>query len=373
MDYQLVEVSIELTRACKLACMHCSSEGGVVMPNELAPGEVISILDQARELGATVVSFSGGDPILDSNISEYVGYAAGVGFEKILLYTEGVFSVESGDVPYMQPFITTFQERWQVLDALVNSAGNKLTVIFSLHSHEPATHDYITQVVGSYYAVVDNIRELRIYPNIGVEVHMVPMRPNMRHIPQVRDMCADLGVHKMSVLRFVPQGRGKHYLDQLGMTVEMFAEMQHIISNEMMREHPVKLRIGCPINFVHTIRDDIHEKLYPCHAGKDLILVRPDGVVHPCAAWKTLPADDNIRTRTLEEIWHTGTVFKALRAWHEYMYKSVKGLCRKCGYQSSCHSGCPAQRLHATGAASMEMLSVDMPDPLCPMLIKHKR
>lgn len=371
LDYQLEEISIELTRECMLQCIHCSSDGGCAMPNELTSDEIISILTQARELGATVVSFSGGDPILASDVTDYVHHAASLGYERILFYTEGVFDIFIGEL-YQQGFISTFVENWDFLDRLVAVGGDALTVIFSLHSYKPATHDYITAIPGSFYAVIDNIHELR-RRGVDVEVHMVPMRPNYKDIPMLRDMCADIGVHKMSVLRFVPQGRGKLYTDQLDMTVEMFAEMQNIIKHELEMSHVVALRAGCPINFLHTIDDDIAKKINPCHAGKDLILVRPDGVVHPCAAWKTLPAEDNIRTSSLREIWEHGRVFDALRRWHEGGYAKVVGLCSKCGYQDSCKNGCPAQRLHACAATSMDGLYKPLPDPLCPMKLGKKR
>jgi len=196
---------------------------------------------------------------------------------------------------------------------------------------------------------------------------MVPMLPNWRHIPYVRDVCAGLGVSKMSLLRFVPQGRGLINIEQLGMTVPQFAVMQHMISKEVEANHLVSLRVGCPLDFRHAI-GMFDTKQHPCHAGEDLILVRPDGMVHPCAAWKTLPADDNVRDRSLKDIWEHGSAFTTLRSWHEGDWKHVKGQCASCKYQSSCKNGCPAQRLHAyTDTKTFDDLFTPLPDPLCPL------
>lgn len=371
MNYQLEEISIELTRACCLKCIHCSSEGGRPMLDELTREEVISILTQARALGATVASFSGGDPVIAHHVLEYLAVANELGYKRILFYTEGVLDVMDSDFDD-GIYIHTLAENYHFMDELIAAGGDALTVICSLHSHKPVVHDYITGVEGSFHAVVENILELRRL-DIPVEVHMVPMLPNYKDISKLRDYCAELGVLKLSLLRYVPQGRGKNYDDQLRITEKMFVEIQHTISKELARNHPVALRAGCPINFLHTIDDTITEKIHPCHAGTDLILVRPDGTVHPCAAWKTLPADDNVRQRTLQDIWEHGRIFNALRAWHEYKYEMVGGLCKKCGYQDSCRNGCPAQRLHAVGATSMDWLYLsNVPDPLCPMRLRKE-
>jgi radical SAM protein with 4Fe4S-binding SPASM domain len=197
-----------------------------------------------------------------------------------------------------------------------------------------------------------------------VEIHMVPMKPNFKHITPLRDLCAEIGVKKMSLLRFVPQTRGRANVDELGMTKMEFIQMQMIIAEEFAREHPVQLRAGCPIDFRHAI-GALPKKAKPCHAGDDLILVRPNGAVHPCAAWKSLPSDSNVRDHSLNDIWYSSHTFNAIREFKETGYTMVSG-CAACTFLDSCQTGCPAQRLHAYGNKSMEDLYLACSDPLCP-------
>lgn len=205
---------------------------------------------------------------------------------------------------------------------------------------------------------------------------MVTMSPNWAHLSDVRDLLGDLGAKKMSCLRFVPQTRGKKNKDFLAMDKQEFARMQFLFDQELARVHPVELRLGCPIDFRHGIGLQ-DEKSKPCHAGDDLILVRPNGNVHPCAAWKSLPVDTNVRNFTLREIWENSEVFNAIRLFktgralgdielQEPGYTSVGGACARCDLLHSCITGCPAQRLHAYDGRGMEGLYVPFSDPLCP-------
>jgi radical SAM protein with 4Fe4S-binding SPASM domain len=374
-DYQLEEISIELSNRCLMQCIMCSSGSTPkAYPNELHPGEINRIMREARELGATTISFSGGDPILlGCHLVEYIKDAHRLRYERILLYTTGLTDVCS------KSFVETplhFGISTHMLRELVHI--RQLVIIFSLHSHRPEVNDYIMGREGAFRLIIGNISMCK---DLGFQVwvHMVPMLPNWRHARQVHYLCNRLGVSKMSMLRFVPQTRGADANRALSMTVKEFAEMQ-IMMDEMAEYHNVdshmqhtELRYGCPIEFRHTVCDDYDRKLKPCHAGTDLILVRPRGDVHPCAAWKSLPETDNVRDKSLADIWENGVVFQALRHYREEGWKTIKGVCTSCKYQSSCKSGCPAQRMHAFKLIGMrpdsciDDLYIDTPDPLCPV------
>jgi radical SAM protein with 4Fe4S-binding SPASM domain len=165
-------------------------------------------------------------------------------------------------------------------------------------------------------------------------------------------------------LRFVPQTRGKVNKSVLDMDKMDFIKMQMIIDEEFKRPHSVQLRAGCPIDFRHAI-GALPQKAKPCHAGDDLILIRPNGAVHPCAAWKSLPSDSNVRFDSLLDIWETSHTFTAIRDFKNTGFMMVGG-CASCTTLDSCKTGCPAQRLHAYGNKSMDDLHLACSDPLCP-------
>ena len=207
---------------------------------------------------------------------------------------------------------------------------------------------------------------------------MVPMLPNWDHITQMLQLCDGLGVDRMSCLRFVPQTRGRNSRMKLSLHPHEFMQMQKDFVALLAENYKCQLRLGCPIDFRHTVDNSMTAKAKPCHAGKDLILVRPQGDVHPCAAWKTLPDTDNVRNSSLTEIWHNSAIFNELRTYHEGKYLErldTEGhgcMCRNCRYRESCLSGCLAQRLHWLSYVENRDVGIDgiyetFADPLCPI------
>lgn len=367
-----------------MRCIHCSSGSTPTSDRGLSIPVIMDLMRQARELGATVVSFSGGDPFVLPDIgTSLVEAAYHLGFEDILYYTTGIRSMMY--LPIGEDAYLTEPDSWRggiLSDFSIHRFDrfmDRLTVIFSLHSHIPTVNDYIMGVPGAFFHIYYNIQGLVDY-GYKVNVHMVPMLPNWDHAIQLRNLCANLGVSKMSMLRFVPQTRGRLNNRKLALNAEEFYQMQ-IMMDYMLREpdpsmpsdpHPVDIRLGCPIDFRHTVIPTIESKVHPCHAGTDLMLVRPDGDVHPCAAWKTLPNNENIYKHSLKEIWENGHIFTAIREFREDGYKDLSGDCRDCTFVESCKSGCLAQRLHNVAIADgrepsiNDLLGYDA-DPLCLM------
>lgn len=375
MEYTVKELSIELSNKCMMRCIHCSS-GSMprALPGELEHDEIIRLIKEARGLGATVLSLSGGDPIVldQSAVQEYVHSAKELGYDQVLYYTTGLRGYDNyGLVGLMDGDLRMWDAYRDVL-----------TFIFSLHSHVATVNDYIMNVSGAWKMVVNNIKTT-VRNRYATEIHMVPMLPNWDHVRGMLNLSEQLRVDKLSCLRFVPQTRGRAMRSRLNLRKYEFERMQEdfkaLVSDLWKGE--VALRLGCPIDFRHTVDKDMAEKAKPCHAGKDLILVRPQGDVHPCAAWKTLPNTDNIRNSSLAEIWQESVIFNELRAYHEGKYMeelSASTLdksdwrCRSCRYAPSCMSGCPAQRLHWLSyyyGISVEINDIYRPlaDPLCPL------
>lgn len=344
---QLVELSIEVTNKCPLACIHCSSGSSPeAMPNELGMYEHLDLISQAKKMGATVLSLSGGEPLVCDHTLVLALGATHLGYERILLYTTGHHL--QGDYVWEHHLIDDFLE------------VPNLTWIFSLHSRDCALND---KIMGRENAATHIKTSIKYLTERGadVEVHMVPMAIN-RDIVGMRDLCEIMGVKKLSLLRFVPQTRGYDNQDELLMDKEQFAYMQWAMHATSEYPHTVPLRMGCPIDFRHTV-GLVPAKQSPCHAGDDLILVRPEGDAHPCAAWKSLPCDVNVREHTLEYIFYESKVFKAIREFKAGGYYEVES-CQNCKYLRTCMAGCPAQRLQAYGK-TLGVLYTAPGDPLC--------
>lgn len=360
------------------------------------PALAKDLIHQAKRLGATTLSLSGGDPLVYPYSFELIALAESIGYERVLFYTSGLYKLipaipitehwasvySTRNMPASPMPLAMLQERYGralpdsiAYETFKHRDDFEFVVIFSMHSALPTCHDYIMGVQGAWYNMMVMMNTLIMAFGTTVEVHTVPMAPcihSYRDLDLIRDLLAKIGVQKMSLLRFVPQTRGRTYRDVLELPKSVFTKLQAWVHKTQADDHPVEVRIGCPFDYRHAL-DLLDGKAKPCHAGHDLLLVRPNGDVHPCAAWKTLTRS-NVNDQSLKEILLESETFVALRELHvraaNGSLKNVSLGCATCPYLTSCAGGCPAQRLHQAESTNVTDLLFDqgsgMRDHGCP-------
>ncbi|MGM8888583.1 radical SAM protein, partial [Psychrobacter sp. 1U2] len=71
----------ELTYRCPLQCPYCSNPLDYAQyQEELTTDEWYDVFDQARQMGAVQLGFSGGEPLVRKDLEELVAYAHDKGF-----------------------------------------------------------------------------------------------------------------------------------------------------------------------------------------------------------------------------------------------------------------------------------------------------
>ena len=98
----------ELTFACPVQCSYCSNplELSASRKNELSTEEWVRVMRQARKLGAVQLGFSGGEPLVRTDLEELVVEAKSLGYyinlitSSIGLTTENNQTKRSGSWPY---------------------------------------------------------------------------------------------------------------------------------------------------------------------------------------------------------------------------------------------------------------------------------
>ncbi len=329
MEYQLKETSIELTNECRLKCIHCSSDAGDKKENELSWFEIKDIIKQSKELGASVISLSGGDPILHPDLFQIMNKIADCDMN-ILLYTSGItgcryYGINSINRSIMMNIRSIFTDT------------KDSVIIFSVEGNREH-HDLITGFEGSFNATlraITNAKDL----GINVNLHFTPMRQNINDIDDFFRLAELLEVDKVSLLRLVKQGRSLE--NDCMITPFQFMELQEKLYNYNGK---VKVRVGCPLSSFHLLG---YEEYRPfCHAGSDLLLIRPDGDVHFCAACKNCGdmSLGNIREKSLEDIWHNSSILKMVRDYNSNPL-NAKGFCTDCPQKCFCGGMCVAQRV----------------------------
>jgi radical SAM additional 4Fe4S-binding domain len=333
--YNLREIKFEVTDKCPLSCIHCSTDAGQTNSHHVTWADAQRIIREAFSLGVGEISFSGGEPLLWPELEKAVELA---NEHKITttIYTTGIHD-----------------DAKNLLQSLARLGLNKS--IFSLYGGSAATHDPITGSSGSFDKTINSM-SLAVELGIGVGVHFVPMTPNYKYLPDVVELSRNLGAGQVSVLRLVPQGRGKANL-QLLLNVKETCDLKKEISR--LKQRGEKIRIGSPYNIM-AINGHPH-----CAAGVDRLTIAPDLSIFPCDAFKQAKAEDitgsidlhsNLSSKSLADCWENSTYLKAIRKYHD---TSPPNGCRKCENYTRCLSGCVAQKFYHFNTLAKK------PDPLC--------
>ena len=111
---------------------------------------------------------------------------------------------------------------------------------------------------------------------LNVDVHFMPMKPNYREFPNIIECLEIAGVKNISVLNFVPQGRGRQNQNELMLNQEELREFEDILKREQ-KKYDGNIRIGIPLN---------GKMSHMCIAGTEKLDIKYDGTVLPCPAFK---------------------------------------------------------------------------------------
>lgn len=319
-DYQLKEIKIEVTHRCPLACVHCSSNAHSENTREMQFDKCQEIINSAHQMGVTEIAFSGGEPLCWPGIVEAVKLAHDKGI-KTVMYSSG-----------------NANNAKAIFEELTKAGLQK--IVFSIYSCDEAEHNKITRIADSFQ---NTIRAIECIKNLGIqpEVHFVALASNYKSIENLVYFLKSIGVDRTSILRFVPQGRGKLIHKQGVMTKKQSLDLSRMIKR--LWEKGFDIRTGSPYN-VLLINEDPK-----CMAAKDRMIISPDLDVFPCDAFKQITAEQittpvkfsNLGEATLQECWDNSSYFREVR---KALSEITEPPCVSCGANKKCLSGCLAQK-----------------------------
>lgn len=282
--FPLQDIRIELLKACPLLCVHCSAYAAPHHSLQLPVQRVLALLQEFGEIGGHRVTLTGGEPLVYNGIDEIVRFCWQRGL-LVRLFSSGIV-VENG-------------KRIAAKALLKQLASCIDTVMFSVYSACAETHDQVTRMAGSYALTMEAIQET-VMLGICAEIHFVPTQLNYRDLPAVVARAALMGVRRVGVLRFVPQGRGKAKSAQLTLNIEQHHWLRQTILE--LREHysQVTISVGSSYNALAL------GPALPCSAGRTQIVIEASGRILPCSAFSTIRVEDelgNILEHSLQEVW----------------------------------------------------------------------
>ena len=259
------ELTLELTDWCPSKCLHCSSESSPNCTNGLPYELTVRLVKEAAQLGATKVSLGGGEPTASESCLPIINKVLETGM-LVEVFTCGLASTTQG-ITSLPPAI------------IESCAGIKgIKFIFSFHGASAQTHDHITQIPGSYECLLTSLQNC-LEAEIECEMNFVPLRVNVNDFGQLINLATDLQIPRISILRFVPQGRGALNRADLG----LHPEEENLFVSEVVRLRKaarIEIRTGSPFNGI------VPGNQVPCRAGFGKLVVQADGNVLPCEVFK---------------------------------------------------------------------------------------
>lgn len=88
-EFNLKRLNLLITKRCNLHCRMCDYRLTSFFVKELSFDRIISLIDEASDMGLKQLEISGGEPMLRERIYEIIAYAASIGL-KTMMMTNGV-------------------------------------------------------------------------------------------------------------------------------------------------------------------------------------------------------------------------------------------------------------------------------------------
>ncbi len=323
-----LSLTAELTHRCPLHCPYCSNPLELLgRESELDTAVWRDILTQAHEIGVLQIHFSGGEPLGRRDLAELIEHTAGLG-AYVNLVTSGLGLTEAR------------------LQSLVDAGLNHVQL--SVQGADAATADRIAGTRAHHHKIIaaDLIRRTGLPLSVNVVLH----RENHDQLAAIIAFAEELGADRLELANTQYYGWALQNRSQLMPTAEQLAAAEPIVQDAL-------LRLKGKMQIVYVIADYPEKYPKPCTYGWGArqITVAPDGTVLPCpaaSAIRTLQLE-NVRERSLAEIWYESSSFNAYRGddW-------MSDTCRACDRRELDFGGCRCQAFLLTGDAAAT-------DPVC--------
>jgi len=203
------------TNRCNLNCLHCHQDSSdMPVRSELSTTHALRVVDNMADAGVSILTFSGGEPMVRSDLYEVARYASDRGIF-CTIATNGTLITE--DVP----------ER-------LYRAGIR-GVEIGLDGLNAETHDFLRNAPGCFDDAVQGLKNCMAFGRFrDVGVAATLFDGNVEELPGLIDMCERLGVTRFYLNRILPAGRGKGATN-LDVSPEVMMEVLEVLADRFIR------------------------------------------------------------------------------------------------------------------------------------------
>ncbi len=324
----------ELTHKCPLQCPYCSNPLEMDKPNtELSTEDWQRVFREAAALGILQLHLSGGEPTARKDLEILVKTAAEVGLYSNLI-TAGVLLT---------------RER---LVALQDAGLDHLQL--SIQDVDDANAERISAYKGGMAKkreLAGWMREIGMPLTVNAPIH----RANIENLPAIIAWAVEAGAQRLEVAHV------QYYAWALRNRASLMPTREQVMKTVEIVDAAKEKYKGIMV-FDFVVPDYYARRPKPCMGGwgRGSMNITPAGKVLPCHAAESIPGlqFDNVREKSLSDIWLTGQAFEMYRgtSW-------MKDPCRTCDRREIDWGGCRCQAMMMTG----DPTNVDPACELSPM------
>jgi len=295
--------------------------------NELSSEVWSRVFNEAAEAGVLQADFTGGEPLARTDIVDLIHAARAAGLY-VNLITSGMPLDEAK------------------LASLVEAGLDHIQLSFQGAREDTANEISGTKSHAHKLRVLEWVKQHRVALTLNFVIHR-------RNIDQLEEMVALAESSSATRIEFANvQYYGWAFANRENL---MPTREQVNDSVEFMKREQERLRGKIRVEFV--VPDYYAKYPKPCMGGwgRKLMLITPRGDALPCHAAQVIPGltFENVKDRSLREIWEHSAAFKKFRG-ENWMQEP----CRSCDRRELDFGGCRCQALLLAGDASAT-------DPVC--------
>jgi len=314
-------VGWEITRACNLTCPHCYTAATRKPRDEMTTADCRRVLDELIALGTSFIGWTGGEPLLRSDLEELIIYAREQGNIESGITTNGVLLDEARARSLKQAGVSSMQISLDGSNAERNRVMRR------------ATDEEFSKVVEA----------IRICHRLEFKLHMAMVigKDTLEDVPAFVELARREGVTSIRYCGFIPWGRGKRS-DVVGRLLwdDHRDRLRKYVESAGETENPVQMFDPA----FGPIPPGYH--FHECTAGVSTLYLSCYGDVYPCTSLLDKQfIVGNVKERSMREIWNDPNMTRIAN----FPREQIAGHCRECDYFPRCHGGCRGITFAHTG------------------------
>ena len=275
-----VAMTFAITYKCQLNCVHCSAGNHLRkdLP-ELTTKEAKTLIDDAQDLGVTIIAFTGGEPLLRDDVFELISH---VDKKKAMpiMFTNGLLLTEEN------------------VNKLVDAG--LYSIFVSIDSPIPNEHNKLRGRSGVFEAAVKGIKHLKSKGvMVGLSSYAIRSATEKGMYKKLYKLAQDLKVHNIILFDGVPTGNLLKDTSEL-LTPELRQEIYEFSAEVFKNQKIPPLSSQSWQNSVEAYLSGIG-----CLAANIQFYASAYGDIAPCDF--TPLSFGNIRNLSLKKIWRKMT------------------------------------------------------------------